>query len=398
MNSGLVQIFRTHRNSNQRWSLRQVGTYYMIIDQSSGKALAPKSETAGPGSQLITKNADQNDQGQLWQIIPAGDGSYFIATRSGAWFMDISGDQNADGTDAQLYSFHGKRNQRFWFEPVSAVEPMSDWGAARRDCNGSDWDRWDGTEDTSWYYSSAAVNGFSGTAETYYINTGSELAGAAQLVRDGVTDFSGANIVLTRDLNLCGIEWRRIGNDSRPFRGSFIGGNHVITGLSITTTDSVEGFFGCVSGAVICDFAIKGTVSGVFNTGGVCGKLDNGIIRNVYSEVSAARATDDNEGGIAGRVSFGGCVEHCTQNARVHSGDKDPDRGGIGGYCTGMIRYCVNLSSVDCNWNYCGGIAGECVGGMIEYCANYGQVSGGGDTQWAGGIAGKVRENGLIFG
>ena len=69
-------------------------------------------------------------------------------------------------------------------------------------------------------------------------------------------------------------------------------------------------------------------------------------------------------------MSFGGCVEHCTQNARINSGDKDPDSGGI---------------------------AGECAGGIIEYCGNYGQISGG-DTQWAGGIAGKVKENGLIFG
>ncbi|MBR7038451.1 MAG: RICIN domain-containing protein, partial [Oscillospiraceae bacterium] len=395
----------------QRWTLRRVGGCYMIVDRT-GKAISRKSETAGRSTQLIAKTADQNDRTQLWKVIPAGDGSYFIAAYDGAWFVDVSGDQTDNNTAVQLYSFHGKRNQRFWFEPISGAEPMSDWGAQRQDLSGSDWDHWDGTEDTAWYYSDAAnaarseqkmrtsgaVTDFSGTAETYYIQTASELAGVAQLVRDGITDFNGANIVLTRDIDLGGIEWRRIGNDDRPFRGSFIGGDHAIIGLSITTTDSVDGFFGCIRGGVICDFAIKGAISGDFNTGGVCGRLDNGIIRNVYSEVSIARATDDNEGGIAGRVSWGGCVEHCTQNARINSGDKDPDRAGIGGYCVGMIRYCVNLASVDCNWNYCGGIAGECVGGMIEYCANYGQISGGGDTQWAGGIVGKVKENGLVFG
>lgn len=73
--SGLVQICRTHRSSNQRWTLRKAGGYYMIVDKS-GKAIAKKNDTAGSGTQLVTKAANQNDDTQLWQILPAGDGSW----------------------------------------------------------------------------------------------------------------------------------------------------------------------------------------------------------------------------------------------------------------------------------------------------------------------------------
>ncbi len=120
---------------------------------------------------------------------------------------------------------------------------------------------------------------------------------------------------------------------------------------------------------------------------------------NVYSEVRVARGTDDHLGGICGFVGTGGRIEHCTQNARVNSGDQDPYRGGIAGRCVnGAIRYCVNLSSVDCNWDYSGGIAGINDGGTIEYCANYGRVSGGSDTERAGGIAGASINKGIVFG
>ena len=114
--------------------------------------------------------------------------------------------------------------------------------------------------------------------------------------------------------------------------------------------------------------------------------------------VSVTRATDDNCGGICGRLGSDAYIEHCTQNARLNSGDKAPDRGGIAGYQCGVVRYCVNLQSVDCNWDHVGGIAGTCHGGKIEYCRNEGKISGGDDTQWAGGICGKADLDSVIFG
>ena len=90
---------------------------------------------------------------------------------------------------------------------------------------------------------------------------------------------------------------------------------------------------------------------------GVCGKLERGHIVNVYSEVTITRAAGENCGGICGRIGYGGYVEHCTQNARVSSTESKPDRGGIGGYCPGSVRWCVNMQTVASRWDYVGGIA-----------------------------------------
>ena len=328
----------------------------------------------------------------MFKLEEAGDGTYFIRSKVNQKLVwDVTGNKAENGTVIGLFNLHRNGNQRFRFVHLTTIEEMSDWGASRQDCYAADYDIWDGGADTSWYYADK-------DAAVYKIDSARALAGLSQLVRNNTFNFEGRTIQLTRDINLGGTEWRRIGSDDKPFRGSFNGLGHAITGLTITTTDSQDGFFGRVEGGVICNFAIKGSVSGDWNTGGVVGKMDKGHIVNVYSEVSITRATDDNCGGICGRPGGGAFIEHCTQNARVNSGDKDPDRGGIAGYNCGVIRYCENLQSIDCNWNHVGGIAGTSHGGKIEYCRNEGQVSGGGDTQWAGGICGYADGDALIFG
>ena len=374
------QLWTAHRNNNQRWTFKKNGNYYYIKESFSGKVMEIKDGKMAENQDFCLANYNGSDK-QLFELDPAGDGTYFIRSKiNRAYVMDVYGGNSSNGASIKLFKHHGRTNQRFRFIPLTTPEDMSEWGATRHDCYGKDWDFWDGSYDNSWYYADK-------NAATYTLKTARQLAGLSQLVRDGVFDFAGRTIFLDNDIDLCGTEWRRIGSGSRYFKGSFNGQGHSIVGLSITTTSSDDGFFGCIDGGTVCNFAIQGSVSGDKNVGGVVGKVESGFIVNVYSEVSITRATDDNEGGITGRLGDRGYIEHCTQNARVNSGDKDPDRGGIVGYCCGIVRYCVNKSSVDCNWDYVGGIVGRCVSnGKVEFCANYGQVSGGGDTERAGGI------------
>lgn len=391
VSDGRVQLYKAHRRKNQTWQLKKYGDFYIIQNMSSGRVLEAASDDISNGVQVRAAKLTYADQ-QLWWLDPAGDGTYAIKNKcSSLYCIDSYRLGTANGTALQMYFYQRQKNQRFRFVHMTTIEDRSDWGASYTDCNGSDWDIWNGSSDNSWYYQDTE-------AKIYYIDSCDKLAGLSQLVRDGVQDFTNRIIVLTRDLNLAGIEWRRIGTSDRAFGGSFNGNGHAIVGLSITTTDSEDGLFGHIDGGGVVNLRVKGSVSGDFNTGGVIGKAVAGHIVNVYSEVTVTRATDDNEGGVVGRLGYNAYIEHCTQNARVNSGDKDPDRGGVIGYCVGVARYCVNKSSVECNWNYFGGIAGECVGGKIEFCANYGQVSGGGDAQWAGGITGCVREDGIVFG
>ena len=156
---------------------------------------------------------------------------------------------------------------------------MSQWGATRHDCAGSNWDVWDGTWDNSWYYANPK-------ASVHEISTARQLAGLSQLVRDGVDNFHGRTIILTRDINLAGVEWRRIGLPGHSFEGSFNGGGHAIIGLSITSSSKQDGFFGDVNGGSVTNFAIKGSVQGDWEVGGVVGVMHAGHIVNVYSEVT----------------------------------------------------------------------------------------------------------------
>ena len=385
-----VQLHKTHRGENQTWKLIKNGEYFSILNFMNNKVLEVSGGKTDNGTVLTTAAYDGSDK-QFWKLDPAGDGSYFIRSKlNDKKAVDVKSRGVGNGNAIILQELNKGKNQRFRFVHSTTPEPMNEWGATRHDVNGSNWDVWDGTWDNSWYYANP-------NSSAYEIKTARQLAGLAQLVRDGVTDFEGRTIVLMRDINLAGIEWRRIGLPGHSFAGSFNGGGHSIIGLSITTSSKQDGFFGDVNGGCITNFAIKGSVQGDWEIGGVCGVMHAGHIVNVYSEVSLIKTTDDFEGGICGHLGIDGFIDHCTQNARVNSGDQDPYRGGITGANHGVISHCVNKSSVDCNWDYVGGITGKCVEGLIEYCANYGQVSGGGDTQWAGGIAGLIT-GGIIFG
>ena len=384
-----VQLFKAHKGDNQTWKVEKHGDYVSFRSFCYDKVLeVPGSNTAN-GTRLKAAAYDGSDK-QLWELDPVGDGGYFIRSKlDHNKVIDVSGSSTGNGTAIQLYSLNRTSAQRFRFVHTTTPEPMNEWGATRHDCNGSNWDIWDGTWDNSWYYSNTS-------ASVYEINTARQLAGLSQLVRDGVNSFAGRTIILRRDINLAGIEWRRIGLPGHSFEGSFNGGGHAIIGLSITTSSKQDGFFGDVFRGSITNFAIKGSVQGDWEVGGVCGVLHAGHIVDVYSEVSLIKATDDYEGGICGHNGIDTLIDHCTQNARVNSGDQDPYRGGISGASHGFISHCVNKSSVDCNWDYVGGITGQCTDGIIEYCANYGQISGGDDTQYAGGIAGVI-SSGAIF-
>ena len=391
--SGKLTLNKANRAGNQRWQVKRVGSDYRIQTDDGKTALEVDGGKAESGKAVIPANTDSsNPAKQLWNLEDAGDGTFFIRSKlNNSYAMDVYGDRWDNGTEIKICGFHGKRNQRFRFVNLSETVPMEEWGAERTDCLGSDWDYWDGGTDQTWYYADT-------DAKTYQISTAAQLAGAAKLVKDSVCSFEGKTLQLTRDLDLCGAEWQPIGTSDKPFRGSFNGNNYAIVGLSITGKDDEVGFFGHVDGGSVCNFAIRGRVSGDWNTAGVCGKLEKGHLVNVYSEVTITRATDDNCGGICGRVSYGAYVEHCTQNARITSTSSEPDRGGIGGYCCGVIRWCVNMQTVDSRWDYVGGIAGHVVGGKIEYCANYGQVCGGSDTESAGGIFGKGEKDAYVCG
>lgn len=115
------------------------------------------------------------------------------------------------------------------------------------------------TPDYEWYGD--------GTSSNFNISSASQLLGFANQV-NGVegktaTTFSGKTITLTTDVDLTGVNWLPIGyneNNAGPspyggpmFGGTFDGGNHSISGISVNIPGSDKnvttygGFFGVAS-------------------------------------------------------------------------------------------------------------------------------------------------------
>ena len=385
-----IHLWMTHRRDNQIWTLVKAGDSYYIKSKANGKVIGVPGAKAESGVGLECYDYHGGDN-QLWRLESMGDGTYAIHSKlNDSLVWNVRGDVWDNGAAIQLYRMNGEANERFRFIHTSTVEPMSEWGSSRQDCNGSDWSVWDGSCNYDWYYNHQ-------NERDLYISSAAELFGLASFVANGF-EMPGKTIHLTRDINLAGNGWTPIGTNGHWFRGSFNGHNHAIVGLSCTGSDDYRGLFGMVAGGMICNLAVKGTVSGDDHVGGIVGILQSGHLCNVYSEVAVNNCTDVREGGICGAVAYGGLVDHCAQNATVHSTDYDSQRGGIAGYSDGTIRYSVNNAAVNHNWDCGGGIAGESGSGFFEFCANHGTVSGGTHTKYNGGIVGRMNGSGIIFG
>ena len=383
-----IMIYKSHRKVNQRWTLGKVGNYYYISSKWNGKVVDVPSAKAENGKALQGCNYNGTNA-QLWRLESMGDGTYCIHSKlNDSLVWDVWGATWNDRSTIALGYKHGRTNQRFRFVHTSTIEPMSEWGSTRQDCSGTNWSMWDGSMNVNWYNSNATDQ---------YIKSAADFGGLISLVVNNY-DMKGKTIHLMCDINLSGIHWTPIGFNDHWFRGSFNGHNHAIIGLSHISGDDNVGLFGMVQGGSICNLAVKGTIKGDERVGGIVGRLESGHVCNVYSEVYIQNATDDFEGGIVGWASYGGLVDHCTQNAVVNSDDKDPERGGIAGRSEGAIRYCVNNKTVNLNWDCAGGIIGKLNGGIVEYCANHGTVGGGGDSERIGGIVGEMTGSGVVLG
>ena len=160
--------------------------------------------------------------------------------------------------------------------------------------------------------------------KTYTVYNAEGLKNIAKLVNEeGKTDI---NITLTNNIDLTGIDWTPISKDeNKAYTGTFDGGNHTITGLTVTGSYKYAGLFGDID--------------------------ENGTVKNVVLE--DVQITSDNSSGSVGGVagdSFGGNIENCSVSGSV-SGTLYV---GGGGSITGC-----NSSATVKGEAYVGGIAGE---------------------------------------
>ncbi len=273
-------------------------------------------------------------------------------------------------------------------------------------------DTWDGT------YTNSFASGNGSQSNPYIINTAEQLAFFARAVLGG-EDFKDSYIKLNADIilnDISGDEWFSASNaniwqpigyidwntyEGKYFSGTFDGGNHTVTGITMGTENEYSlGFFGATSGATIKNLKLNGVaVTCPKDAGGVVGYASYGdtIVNCHVTKAYIAAVTQRHAGGIVGRASGLALIDGCSAEGEVFAPDI---AGGIAGDASGSeakIKNCENKATVTGN-GYVGGIAGDATGEklIISDCVNNGiitaaegdGVGSGGD--FAGGIAGNL--------
>ena len=198
---------------------------------------------------------------------------------------------------------------------------------------------------------------------SYTVTSADGLMNVAKLVNGGKTDI---NITLDKNIDLTGKDWTPIGTDyDNPYKGTFDGGGHTITGLTFTTNDEYAGLFGWLNRAgtvknvvmegvqitshqiyggsiggvvgsgwgTIENCSVSGSVSGTVYVGGVVGVQIGGSITGCSSSATVKGMVD--VGGVAGQTNSSATLTACYATGNVII-EMDPKKNIAGGSLVGM--------------------------------------------------------------
>ena len=231
---------------------------------------------------------------------------------------------------------------------------------------------------------------------SYTVYNADGLLNVAELVNGGKTDI---NITLDKNIDLTGKDWTPIGTSfDNSYTGTFDGGGHTITGLTITTKDQFVGLFGYLNRAgTVKNVVMEGiqiTSNHMFgNTGGVAG-FSWGTIENcsVSGSVSGTKCV----GGVVG-AQKAGSITGCSSSATVKG---TVDVGGVAGqtnssatltacYATGNVTIEINPAK-----NIAGGsLVGMNAGSSLLACYATGNVTSTGSSTGNVHIGGFLGDN-----
>lgn len=245
-----------------------------------------------------------------------------------------------------------------------------------------------------------------GKTDVYQISNEGQLFWFAAMVNGDktVADFNSsepnADAVLLKDIDLKQKEWKPI----KGYSGCFDGGNHKITGLSITAKEDNCGMFATASGATVKNLTLEGEMiisGGGSRYGSLIGKINGGKVVSVTSNVNVSNtdgSVAQHVGGIIGSVDNDTTtIEKCIYSGSLIIKDSTNCIGGIVGYASkgAAINNCANLGSVIALKQnaYVGGILGYLnnKSASVKKCYNYGNVSNNGITSFCGAIIGRVK-------
>ena len=216
---------------------------------------------------------------------------------------------------------------------------------------------------------------------SYTVTSADGLMNVAELVNGGKTDI---NITLDKNIDLTGKGWTPIGTSfDNSYKGTFDGGGHTITGLTVTTNDQFVGLFGFLNRAgMVKNVVMEGiqiTSNHMFGcTGGVVG-YSWGTIENC--SVSGSVSGTDCVGGVVGSQKAGsiiGCSSSATVKGKHYVG-------GVAGEKWGTMTACyatgnVTLEIASQKNNFGGGVVGLNGGSRVLACYATGNVTSTGSS------------------
>ena len=252
------------------------------------------------------------------------------------------------------------------------------------------------------------------------------------------SNFSGKNIVLTRNLNFksnasyvdsqrtdfgdingnegdgnalitemttgTGFESIGINEYATSFQGIFDGKNNVIENIFQNNASNL-GLFGGASDAEIKNITITGNINSTnYSVGGICATARNTKLTNCHNKanITEERVVSGNNASIGGII--GSTLNNCEIINCSNTGDVKGDfnTGGITGNIDGSIINCYNLGNITggrgANYGAVGGIAGGNSASLIYNCFNIGEITsnntGNNAYASAGGILGSSWQTG----
>ena len=318
----------THRTARVAIELKP-GTGFTSVDGATVSLVSLSADNGNPIA-IKTYNASANTYEALTapQTVAAGKPFVKVELGSGTFYFRPQNDVVLEAGNRYTY-----------------IVKVNATGLTLEGCTIGSWTDGGGesgaAEDLGYIYDS--------NTNTYTVYNADGLMNVAELVNGGKTDI---NITLDKNIDLTGKGWTPIGTDyDNAYTGTFDGGGHTITGLTITTNDEYAGLFGYLG-----NFGKFGTVKNV---------VMDGIQITCNHRLGSA-------GGVAG-FSRGGTIENCSVSGSVSGTIRAG--GVVGVQWEASITGCSSSATVK-GLAYVGGVAGETnSGATMAACYATGNVT-----------------------
>lgn len=188
-----------------------------------------------------------------------------------------------------------------------------------------------------------------------------------------------------------------IGSDATEFKGTFDGGGHTISGLTINRPASdYVGLFGYASGAAIRNVGlISSSISGQKYVGGLVGEAVGITISDSYNQAGTVTGSNSCIGGLVGSDLQLITITNSYNTSDINTANSSYEVGGlVGSAVDATISYSRNEGKVTGGNVSIGGLVGRATGTNIslQNCHNIGEIAPSGSTQdFIGGLGGWIQ-------